>query len=243
MSTGIADRAASRHRIRFGSETIDVQVRFGERDRLRISVHPDLRVTVDAPAGKAMEDVLERVKKRGGWILKQRQYFEQFMPRPPEKRYVSGETFYYLGRQYRLKVNESDIKSVKLIGRYFHLFTPDKNDTAAVRELLQNWYRTHAHDTFERRLSACLDVNRHRKLHRPDIVLRRMTRRWGSSSGNGRILLNTELVKAPVHCIDYVIMHELCHQRHPNHGKDFYRLLSLCMPDWEKRKERLERVV
>ena len=107
---------------------------------------------------------------------------------------------------------------------------------------MQQWYRTHARDTFQRRMEFCHGVARRYGIERPQITLRRMTRRWGSSSGNGRILLNTELVKAPVHCIDYVIMHELCHQKYPNHSPSFFRLLARCLPDWESRKERLERV-
>lgn len=70
---------------------------------------------------------------------------------------------------------------------------------------------------------------------------RRMVRRWGSCKVKGGILFNRDLVKAPVHCIDYVIMHELCHVRIPNHGRRFYELLGQMMPDWELRKARLER--
>lgn len=65
----------------------------------------------------------------------------------------------------------------------------------------------------------------------------------GSCGKNGNIVLNTELVKASVYCIDYVITHELCHLKHPNHSKDFYRLLEISLPDWERRKGRLERIV
>jgi len=74
----------------------------------------------------------------------------------------------------------------------------------------------------------------------PEVKLRRMPARWGSYSRPGTILLNPELVKAPLYCIEYVIMHELCHLKHPNHGRGFYRLLTRCMPDWERRKGRLE---
>ena len=241
MSAGRIQGGAKLHRIRFGSECIDCVVRFGERDRLRISVHPDLQVTVDAPAGKALGDVLAKVKRRGGWIVKQRTFFEQFMPRLPEKRYVSGETFYYLGRQYRLRVAENQQTSVKLIGRFIRVHTRNRRDRKTVKGLVQRWYREHACAAFERRLDVCHETAKRYGIRRPQIKLRRMTRRWGSSKGRKGILLNTELVKAPVHCIDYVITHELCHLKFPNHSSGFYRLLSRCMPDWERRKARLER--
>ncbi|HOX27458.1 MAG TPA: SprT family zinc-dependent metalloprotease [Candidatus Krumholzibacteria bacterium] len=230
------------HRIRFGSQTIDCLIRFGPRNRLRICVHPNQKVIVDAPEGKSLEDVLQRVRSRGGWIVKQRQFFEQFLPRQPEKNYVSGETFCYLGRQYRLKVVKGGRPSARLAGKYLTVHIPDKENHQKARELIQHWYQIHARDVFDRRLVMCHDVARRYGIEKPHFSLRRMTRRWGSTSGNGRILLNTELVKAPIHCIDYVIMHELCHQKYPNHSLDFFRLLTKCMPDWESRKDRLEQV-
>jgi predicted metal-dependent hydrolase len=69
-----------------------------------------------------------------------------------------------------------------------------------------------------------------------------MRGRWGSCTRPGVILLNTELARAPRYCIDYVITHELCHLKFPNHGSEFYRLLSRLMPDWRQRKKRLENV-
>jgi hypothetical protein len=67
-----------------------------------------------------------------------------------------------------------------------------------------------------------------------------MKKRWGSLSHNGLLTLNTDLIRAPKACIDYVITHELCHLKHHNHGPNFYRLLEKMMPDWERRKTQLE---
>src|SRR5438874_10849947 len=88
----------------FSGETIPFTLEMRQRRRLSISVHPDRRVTVLAPVDCRLADVLARVQKRAAWITKQRAYFEQFHPLPHEKRYVSGETHLYLGRQYRLKI-------------------------------------------------------------------------------------------------------------------------------------------
>jgi hypothetical protein len=69
-----------------------------------------------------------------------------------------------------------------------------------------------------------------------------MKKRWGSCSGKNTILFNPELVKAPGHCIEYVVVHELCHLVYPHHNRKFYSLLTYILPDWECRKARLEKV-
>lgn len=98
---------------------VPVELKFRERKRLSISVHPDGSVTAIAPMGRALEDVVDHIERRRPWIARQRRYFEQFHPEPSPKRYVSGESHLYLGRQYRLRLRRGDEASVKLIGRYF----------------------------------------------------------------------------------------------------------------------------
>ena len=113
-----------------------------------------------------------------------------------------------------------------------------------VQEQLEAWLQDHAERIFRHRLKAAVDSTRSLGLKtRPNLLVRKMERRWGSCTKAGNILLNVKLIKAPIHCIDYVIMHELCHLKVHNHGTEFYRLLTRCMPDWEARKRRLESVV
>jgi len=223
----------------FGGETIPFELKRGRGSRLRIAVHPDLRVVVHAPAHATTAAIESRVRRRGAWILKHLARFKDLPPRS-QKHYVSGESVLYLGRQYRLKVVESSSRSVKLRGRFLWVTAADKADTNGVKRAVRGWYRVHARRVFERRLEVCHAAASRHGIARPEVRIRWMKTRWGSTPGSSNILLNTQLVKTPTYCIDYVIMHELCHLNHPHHGKEFYELLSRCMPDWRARKERLE---
>ncbi len=231
------------HEVSFGKQRIPFSLEFRDRERLAISVHPDRTVSVVAPTGRSVDEVLGRVQKRAGWIVKQRMRFDQFHPLTPPRRFVSGETHLYLGRQYRLKLTKSEDSVVKLVGRFLLVQSPDRDDAGIVSQLLDGWYLDHARKVFARRLDACLEAARSLALPMPEVVVRKMSKRWGSCTKGGRILLNRELVKSPLHCVDYVIMHELCHLKIHDHSPRFYRLLSRCMPDWEKRKRRLESFV
>jgi predicted metal-dependent hydrolase len=77
-------------------------------------------------------------------------------------------------------------------------------------------------------------------VERPPLMVRRMEQRWGSCTPSGRALLNPHLILASTACIDYVVVHELCHLQHPHHGRDFYELLGRMMPNWKDRKAKLD---
>jgi len=231
------------HEVTFGKKRIPFSLEFRDRQRLAINVHPDRTVTVIAPHGRTVQEVVDRVQKRAAWIVKQRGYFDQFHPLTPPRRFVAGETHLYLGRQYRLKLVEDAATSVKLKGRFLWVHLPARQDTNRIERLLDVWYRDHAQPIFSRRLDNCLRSARSLDVPRPAVVIRRMSKRWGSCTKAGRILLNTELVKTPLYCIEYVIMHELCHLKVHDHSPEFFRLLTRCMPDWEQRKRRLDSFV
>ena len=220
---------------------IPFQVEYRKRRKLAITVHPDMRLEVVAPEATSPEQVLRRVEKRAGWILRQWRHFERFQPKHPGPRYVAGETHLYLGRQYRLKLHAGSPESVKLIGRFLHVWASDRTCPEHIKGLLERWYREHAEHFFRHRLLVCLEQCPSLRLaHEPNLMIRRLTHRWGSCTKAGNVLLNCDLIKVPIHCVDYVIVHELCHLHIHNHSPAFYRLLNRCMPEWERRKRRLE---
>lgn len=232
----------SLHHVQYGRDRIAFQITYSRKTSLSITVHPDKAVTVRAPIGRSVEEVKARVKRRASWILKKQHYFDRFTPLPVERQYVSGETHWYLGRQYRLKIVESDTDSVKLRGRFIWVHTTNKDNHKRVKQQVRKWYRQHAIDLIERRLEGVVEQATTVHILMPVVRMRTMAKRWGSCAKSGTITLNTELVKAPVQCIDYVIAHELCHLKHRNHSPAFWRLLSRLMPDWEARKKRLEKI-
>jgi predicted metal-dependent hydrolase len=227
----------------FGARKFAVDVSFSARKRLSVTVHPDLRITAKAPAGYEPEILRQRLEKRSSWIARQIDYFERFQPLPTERKFVSGETHYYLGRQYRLRIRHGEMTRVRLIGRFFEMELSDTDNSEKARALMLDWYSAHARDLLSRRLTQYIPTFERMGAAVPVVRYRRMKKRWGSCTNGGTIILNTELVKAPIHCIDYVILHELCHLLFPNHNRKFFRLLGRLLPDWEKRKERLEKVI
>lgn len=225
--------------LRYGHDTIRYEVRFlDSRRTLAIEVHPDSRVLVRAPLGCAEELIAERVNRRAAWISRQLMEFERYRPRTPARQYLGGESHLYLGRQYRLKVIRADESGVKLTRGQMIVWHPGDADPDRVRVLLHRWYLDRARVVFNEVLAA--GVERFHGLALPGLVVRDMKTRWGSLSAGGRMTLNSKLIQAPRACIEYVVIHELCHTRYRDHDARFFRLLGQVMPDWERRKARLE---
>lgn len=230
---------------RYGDELISFErvKRPQATGKVLIKVHPDCRVVASVPEGTNCEDLLSAVKKRGRWIYEQLRDFRTQLKFTTPRQYISGESHYYLGKQYLLKVIEAPEKTqgVKLLRGKLEVSVRTKSKEK-VKELLTEWYKRRAKETFAKRLDAVLEqalwVN-----ERPPLRILTMQTQWGSCSPNGRITLNPHLVKAPRECIDYVILHELCHIAEHNHSERFYRLMSQVMPNWEKTKAQLDNMV
>lgn len=226
--------------IQFGSKNIDFRLEFSDRKSLGITVTPEMEVLVKAPAGTSLEKVKEKIRKKIPWIIKQQNFFLSFQPKTPEKRYISGETHLYLGRQYRLQIRIGKPESVKLNGKFFEVTVSDKS---RAKDLLKNWYLQHARSKFHSIAQPLIDKFKQHKVEPSSIVLRDMPTRWGSCTPKGKIILNPELIKAPKGCIEYVIIHELCHLIHHDHTQKFIDLQTREMKDWEKWKMKLEKLL
>jgi predicted metal-dependent hydrolase len=227
------------YELAYGAETIRYHVLWvPTRRTLGIEVHPDQHVLVRAPVGCTEDVIAARVKKRASWISRQIADFQRYSPRTPQRRYVSGETHLYLGKQYRLKVSAGDAAAVRMTRGQLIVTTPLKAGPDRVKAMLHRWYLDRARLVFGEVLHQCMP--RFKGHAPPRLIVRTMQSRWGSLSPAGRMTLNANLIRAPRSCIEYVVTHELCHLRHRHHDTAFYRLLGQVMPDWGKRKRLLE---
>lgn len=226
--------------IQFGSKTIVFRLEYSDRKSLGITVTPEMDVLVKAPIDTSLEKVTEKIRKKAPWIIKQQSYFLSFQPRTPQRKYISGETHLYLGRQYRLQVEIGPEESVMLKGKFIIVIAKEKS---RAKDLLHDWYLEHAKAKFKTIATPLIEKFKKYKIEPSSIVLRDMPTRWGSCTPKGKIILNPELIKAPKGCIEYVIIHELCHLIHHFHTQKFFDLQTKEMKDWEKWKMKLEKLL
>ncbi len=231
-----------KHSIQYGKKEIIFKLEHVDRKTLQINVCPDLSVEVKAPKEAEFSKIMAKVKKRAKWITKQQMYFTQFLPLQPPRRFLSGETHRYLGRQCRLKIIKSFERKVKMSGGFINIYLQNPNNSKEVKKMVTEWYRNHAEGIYQDILNNCQNVLQSLKVDQPDLKIRFMKTRWGSCSKNGKITLNSELIKAPKNCIRYVIIHELCHLKEFQHSKKFYKLLDQCCPEWKQNKEKLSQM-
>ena len=217
----------------------DYHLTLEKRKTITIHVLPDQSVKVKAPLHAKEDKINGFIQRKARWVVKNQRYFSNFKPRA-SKEYISGETFRYLGRNYKLLVRKAtDRERVSLQRGTLTVFNRQPRNSQHTRQLLESWYSEKSRLHFGKRLEICaarffLDTP-------PRLTIRRMTSRWGSySSKTNRICLNRELIKASRRHIDYVLTHELCHITHRSHNKAFYSQLSDHLPDWKKLKNELE---
>ena len=226
--------------LRYGDLDIPYQVLFvpGGQRKVAIHVHPNGRVQVDAPPQTSLADIKQAVSKRGRWLCNHIECIKEQRAWVLPREYVSGECHFYLGRRYVLKVRmiRDQQPNVKLVRGLLQV-TTDNTRPDSVKNVLWGWYKGHARNQFDRRLKAILQETSWVR-EKPALKLHTMKKQWGSCSPKGVLSLNPHLVKAPSQCINYVLLHELCHLKFHNHSRNFYRLLKKQMPEWEAVKGR-----
>ncbi|WP_284126596.1 M48 family metallopeptidase [Parerythrobacter aestuarii] len=230
--------------VRYGDQEVLCLVRqtAAVTGRIRIHVYPNGDVEIEAPCDKETGQIRAAAQRRARWIFQHRNAAIAARRMVLPREYVSGETHFYLGRRHKLIVNQSNAhpSEVKLL-RGKLVVTLPVADRAAVKRRLNAWYDVRAVDYLSDKFSEISGRLNWVEVC-PPLKLMRMRTQWGSCSPDGIIYLNPALIRAPRHCIEYVILHELCHLKEHNHSKRFFDLLNKQMPNWQRAKAELDSI-
>lgn len=229
----------------FGTKRIDYVVkRNSRRKTLAINITPASQVIVLAPNHLSPEKIKTIVKKKVRWILEKQEYFSCSSLRFSEKEFISGEQVLLLGRKYRLKIKKAQERHSgipELIGRRIFMFVNLDFDADEKRDIIKDalikWYFALAIKIINRRVKR---YSRLLDLFPKEVIIKDQKKRWGSCSNNGILRFNWRIVMAPISIVDYVIVHEMCHLRIKNHSSDFWRIVSVALPDYQRRKDWLK---
>jgi len=225
----------------FGTFIYEYQLIKQDRKTLSLTVTPDLRIIVKCPFKAESERIEAFLQKKWFWLEKQLSFFKKYQRKTYEKEYISGEGYLYLGRQYKLIVRKGKEDSVSLTrGQLIVQTTKLVTDGKHNKKLVDRWFAEKTDIIFQDRFAEKLSLFDFKII--PKLSIREMKKRWGSFLNQGKIFLNPKLIHLSKDCIDYVIVHELCHMKYKNHNKRFYDFLDQKFPKWEKVKEKLETI-
>lgn len=212
------------------------------RKTLAIRVRPPGIVDVRAPVRTPTSEVVRFVEEKRSWIFEKVMVMQERQVSRPKKQYVAGETFLYLGREYRLVVEWGHNPSVFLRERDLVVVFPHDTAPSPVEEFLKGqlycWYQARARELVRERTgywASRLGISP------PLFSIRNQKSRWGSCSSKNTVSINVRLLMAPLDTIDYIVLHELCHIVHKNHSPVFWDLVRAHMPDYKQRKEELKK--
>ena len=207
---------------------------------LHIGVYPpDGRVRVAAPSRMSMEAIRLALIGKLGWIKKHQAKFAA-QERQSPREYITGETHYYQGKRYRLNVLLTDRRPALLLHHgTFELHVLPEHGSDYREALLYNWYRRQMKEQMPELLAKWEQII---GVQVSEYGIKRMKTRWGTCNPSAkRIWLNLELIKKPVHCLEYIIVHELVHLLEKHHNDRFKGLMDQYLPLWRQHRDELNR--
>jgi predicted metal-dependent hydrolase len=230
--------------VQFGRTTIEYHVRRSRRRHtVAVSIHPEVGVLLTAPTDVPLSRLNAVVHRKARWILERLQRVNHIERHLPAREFVSGESYRYLGRSYRLKVvPKARAGHPVLVGGWLRVPVHAVNGsdcTVAVRRSLESWYREHAALRLPERVAQWAPVV---GVAEPRVVIRGQQRRWASCDARGVVRFNWRIIQAPMRLVDYVVVHELTHLKHEDHARQFWASLGRTLPDYDRRREELRRV-
>lgn len=222
---------------------IEFKVVYSRRRTLGISVLPDSSVIVRVPLRTSDKTISRIITEKASWIIKHRDNYKGQENSRLSRLFINGEKHLFRGKECMLTIEKTDRSIIRFCDDAIEMSLGKPDDQDAVKKLLYKGYSREAKVVFPDLLLRVMQNYENQNFKPSSLVIRSMKRRWGSCSYKGVITLSTELIKLPDLFIEYVIIHELCHLKHHNHGTKYYELLSELFPDWKSVRKELRKYI
>src|SRR5664279_1941997 len=224
-------------------DDLEFTVTYSRRRTIGISVHPDSSVIVRVPYTTSQKTIARIVKEKYDWAVKHRDNYRKLNSSTVNRSYTNGEMHLFRGNNSKLEIEKSVKSYVRFFDNTIQIGTDRTDNSLSVKKILYNGYKNEALKYFPELMSKVIGKHEKQGFNPRGLIIRTMKRRWGSCSNKGIITLSTELIKLSDIFLEYVIIHELCHLKHHNHGPKFYELLSEVFPDWKPVRKELKKYI
>ncbi len=225
--------------VTIASEEIPVDIVRSSRRTVALYVRPGGTLQVRAPRYVPVSLLMQFVREKSRWIERHLSILREAAPPSYPQMTVNGSTIPFMGSQIAVRVTAGSRNRVLLKDQELLITLSGETSPEKITAVTDAWYHQQAKDFFPRRTAEMVAMH-HAKLPEPrNVSVRKMRRRWGTCHSNGTVWFNRELIKRDPELIDYVIIHELCHLVHHNHGREYYELLGSIIPEFRKLRQRL----
>ncbi len=230
------------NQLRLGDRIIFYHLTRKNVKNINLRICSDLTIRVSAHPYVKQEHIENFIISKLEWIEKTLRHFEERSNVcQRELKIIDGATIRLMGIDVTLRIISSKIDKVSMDDTCIYIYTTDTDHKDMIEYLWNKWFEAYIKENLLYIVNEMYPLFVKYHIPNPDIKLRNMKTRWGTCAyRKGLITLNKKLIHMPVECIEYVVVHELAHFIHPNHGEEFYRMLSIIMPDYKERKKLLK---
>lgn len=219
---------------------INFEIEYKKRKTFAIEIVPPNKIKVKSPRGISKSKIEELVHSKANWIIKKLEEFKDIEHMQIERRFVDGEIFMYLGKEYILKITQDkNLKKaeVSICNEFIHVKTP-KIEIEIIKKIMIEWYKIEC----DKKIRERIEVYGQKLGEMPRIIkVKEQKRRWGTCTSRRDVLFNWKCIMAPIDVIDYIVVHELCHLVHMNHSANFWSLVKSNFPHYEEKKQWLRK--
>ncbi len=210
--------------------------RSSKRKSIGIMIDRRGELILSAPQECSHEHIKHVAEEKYRWIYTRLAKKEMLFRPPRQKEFLTGESFFYLGYNYRLQLlplaqQDNNTPPLCFVGGWFLL---REDERAQAQEHFITWYSIHALEWLEHRVT---DLAQHVGVKPEGINVRDLGYRWGSCGHSSMLNFHWRIAQLPPLMIDYIIVHELAHIHEPRHNTAFWRRVKQVIPDFAERKQ------